>query len=267
MTWNTDTLRAALRHKFPAKEYAVLEEVRNSTGFTRRERYADALVMGLWPSRGLTLLGIEIKQSRPDWMAELKQPEKADAIARYCDQWALLVSDPKIVQPGELPPNWGLLAPNKAEWSEGGKLKWLKEPTALSPVPIDRTFLAALCRAVARDESAELDRRLGSRLETARKEAQQALQAGHRQEVDRLEKRLNVLTTNVRTFEEATGLRVGEGWHNRNLGDQLRQLNRLSAIHGFQEQLLRLAQQAQAVARAARENQWELNEEPGDWSI
>lgn len=267
MSWNTHTLRVALRAKFDPKEYALLEEVRNSTGYIRSERYADALVMGLWPSRGLTLLGIEIKQSRTDWVKELKEPAKADAFARYCDQWALLVADPKIIHEGELPPNWGLLAPAKSEWSEDGKLKWVKEPNPLQPVPIDRPFLAALCRTLAREEDAWMKHRLEARLTAGITEACARLNAEHAQKLERLEGRLKILTDNVRTFEAGTGLRVGDGYRNQDLGRQLQQLGKLAAVKGLQDQLEHLARQAGVIARAAREHQRELNEEPDEWSI
>lgn len=55
------------------------------------------------------ILGFEVKVSRSDWLSELKKPEKADSLARYCDRWYLVISDPKIVKDGELPPTWGLL--------------------------------------------------------------------------------------------------------------------------------------------------------------
>jgi hypothetical protein len=35
-------------------------------------RHADVVVMGLWPSRGLKLMGFEIKAGRGDWLGELR---------------------------------------------------------------------------------------------------------------------------------------------------------------------------------------------------
>ena len=45
----------------------------------------DAVIMSLWPSRGLELHGVEIKVSRADWKREAADPAKAEAIAAYCD--------------------------------------------------------------------------------------------------------------------------------------------------------------------------------------
>lgn len=53
----------ALRHHYPAREYALLPQVGNGTG-SRCNRHADALALSLWPSRGLHLNGFEIKSHR-----------------------------------------------------------------------------------------------------------------------------------------------------------------------------------------------------------
>ena len=82
----SNSIEDALRFSFPEDQYALLFEVRNSTGYGKRIRSADALAMSLWPSRGLELIGFEIKRSRIDWLKELSQPEKAEEICRFCDQ-------------------------------------------------------------------------------------------------------------------------------------------------------------------------------------
>src|SRR5574342_435271 len=97
---------AALRKRFPAAEYAFLEQVANSTGSGVRG-WADAIAMGLWPSRGISLWGFEVKVSRSDWKRELAKPKKSSEIQGYCDH-SLVVTTPDIVEPSELPKNWGL---------------------------------------------------------------------------------------------------------------------------------------------------------------
>ena len=68
-----------LRVKYPLPAFALLEQVADGTG-ARNYRWADALVMGVWPSRGYHLLGFEVKVSRSDWLHELHKPAKADAL-------------------------------------------------------------------------------------------------------------------------------------------------------------------------------------------
>lgn len=138
---NTLQVKEALKKKYESNEWALLFEVRNSTGHTRVERYADAIAMNLWPSRGLSVLGFEIKVSRGDWLNELKQPEKADPIIKYCDYFYLVVGDKNIIKGGELPDNWGLIVP----FGEN-KLKIKKEAPRLKPIPLDKRFIASMMR-------------------------------------------------------------------------------------------------------------------------
>lgn len=77
-----DAIMAA--HCLP--EWACFAEVRNATG-ANAKRSADAVALNLWPSRGLTVRGFEIKVSKADLRNEIAQPDKAEAIATYCDEW------------------------------------------------------------------------------------------------------------------------------------------------------------------------------------
>ena len=71
--------------KYPGPAWVVLAEVCNGTGFAAN-RWADAVAFGVWPSRGLRIVGFELKSSRSDWRRELENPAKADDIACYCDE-------------------------------------------------------------------------------------------------------------------------------------------------------------------------------------
>lgn len=143
----SEDIRAALSKKFCAPEYALFFEVGDATG-GRARRWADAVAMGLWPSRGLSLSGFEIKVSRQDWVKEMRQPAKAEAIAQYCSQW-WMVTAPGLIKDGELPELWGHfeLHPNG--------LRVIKPAPITEAVPISREFLAALLR-----RASELDRKI-----------------------------------------------------------------------------------------------------------
>ena len=80
-----------LREKYKAPEYAYLTEVRNATGYSRRDTYADGIAMSLWPSRGLEVMGFEIKVSRSDLLQELRALNKSAPIQKYCDRWHLVL--------------------------------------------------------------------------------------------------------------------------------------------------------------------------------
>lgn len=108
-------------------------------------RCADFIAMDLYPANGLALHGHEVKVSRSDWLAEMRQPEEADAFRPYMDHWSLVVADRAIVRSGELPPFWGLMAPGA-----DGRLRVYQGAPRAIPEPLPRTMLAALLRSTVR---------------------------------------------------------------------------------------------------------------------
>ena len=141
----TDEVREILRRRYASPEWAFLEEVRNQTGYQKKvERYADGVAVNLWPSRGLEVLGFEIKARRGDWVKELKDPSKSVEIQQYCDRWWVVAGGRNIVQPGELPPTWGLMVVH----GNGGKRRLVctQEAPKLDSKPLDK-FIGASCGA------------------------------------------------------------------------------------------------------------------------
>ena len=152
-------IKAALRMRYTAPQYATLEEVRNATGrikrrrvinkitgdvTTDRPRYADMIAVGLWPSLGLEILGFEVKTTRADWLKEISDEKKAVAVQQYCDRWYLVVPHKnyeKTVRDGELPATWGMLTVDDA-----GVVREIVVALKLDARPITRAFLASLMR-------------------------------------------------------------------------------------------------------------------------
>lgn len=124
--------------------YAVAEHVRSNTGMETR-RTIDFMALDCWPRQGMHLHGHEVKVSRSDWLRELREPEKSVEFRSFCNRWWLVVSDAKIVHPGELPDGWGLMAP-----ASTGRLRVRHAAPVLDPAPLPRTFLAALARSIQR---------------------------------------------------------------------------------------------------------------------
>src|SRR5690349_6303461 len=89
-------LRVALKLAHPADEFVTLFEVPESSGSAYGSR-ADAIVFSLHASRGFEMTGFEFKCNRGDWLGELRNPAKADRIARYCDRWCLFAT-PGVVK-------------------------------------------------------------------------------------------------------------------------------------------------------------------------
>lgn len=196
---DADKMRAMLRKKFPPEQYAMLYEVRDAAGFSAR-RNADVIVVGLWPSRGCAVEGMEIKISRGDWLRELKKPQKAEAFVRFCDRWWVIAADQNIVKVDELPPTWGLMAPR------GNGLGILRQAPDLKPESVDRMFLAAMMkRAVdTAADSPEVRARIDARVEEIRGEQKRRVDGAtamlQREKLD--------LENAIAKFEEASGVRI-----------------------------------------------------------
>jgi len=197
---------------------ALFEQVGNATG-ARARRHADLVAMGLWPSRGLWLEGVEVKVSRSDWLSELRQPDKADPIAKFCDFWWLAIGDEAIVKEGELPERWGLLV------LSSGKLVCKKQAPQLEPEPLTRGFISALLRR-ARDAQ-EAIRRNAER-EGFNRGVESAPQA---QETERTnaEHELAMIKSSLAEFEKASGLKI-DGWNGGKLGGLVA---RIEQLHGW----------------------------------
>jgi hypothetical protein len=225
-------LYTRLQCSFPSPQYITLEEVRDATGFDGR-RTADAMAISLYRSRGKAVWGFEFKVSRSDWLHELKQPEKAEAILRYCDYWALVVPDKDLVKPGELPANWGLYVAQK------NKLKCVIPCPKLDPIPMDRRMLTALLYAqnqkhVKADEAA---------LRKARDE-------GYAEGVSRgkdghFEKSYTELRDRVEKFEKASGVQIQYSWNSEKIGEAVHAI-----MHGDSE-IKRLLCQAEYGVKSA----------------
>lgn len=137
-----------VRRRYPADEgmslsHVVLEEVAPGTGWVRFQRFADVLALGVWPSKGLTLDGYEVKASRADLKRELAELTKHQALARYCDSWWLVAWDEAVLIDG-IPEEWGILL--TADDDDGRKLVVKRKATARTPEPWPRAFICSLVR-------------------------------------------------------------------------------------------------------------------------
>ncbi len=129
-------IRAALTAKYvPARtvdrpDWVLIEEARSGPGFDGNNGQCDMLAINLYKSRGMHLVGYEIKVSTSDMRAELKQPEKAERFARFCRSW-WVVTTPKVWEATqhEIPPNWGVMTLA----TPGGRLVKKQTPTKREP--------------------------------------------------------------------------------------------------------------------------------------
>ena len=210
MTQSEFSLFKALRKLYPAAEYALLPQVANGTG-SNAKRHADALALSLWPSRGLTLTGFEIKSYRGDWVRELRNPAKADVIQSYCHQWYIVAGGP-FIETDELPPNWGLYAFNE----KNGLVKVKTAPVVAPTRTPDLSFVAAILRKAQESVGPEAE------IQEAKAEAYQNGLAAGKLDAERALKDYTRLQHAVSAFEKASGLTLNKYSNGRELGEAVK---------------------------------------------
>lgn len=196
---NTGELERRLHNKYHGDDFALCFDVRNDAGF-HASRAADAMGIGLWPSRGCHLYGFEIKASRTDWLKELKNAAKAEAFIPYCDYWYIVAGSREIVKPGELPEGWGLIVPR-------GEGLEIVTPAATNPEPrkMPRGMLAALVkRAQTQNPNAGVLKQAFEKGEKVGFERGKNTRPDNGHELERL----RALRVHVDSFHKATGIDV-----------------------------------------------------------
>jgi hypothetical protein len=195
---SSQMMRDAMAHRWKAPEHAVMWEVGDATG-GRHTRRADAVIMGLWPSLGIDLHGVEIKTYRSDWLRELKDRGKSEQIARYCDFWWVHAA-PDVVKPEELGIGWGLRVYDSRAWST------VVEAGRREAEPVSREFLAALLRRADQQVTKEAKRIADASLASEREAIDRRIEERVRERT-----RLNAsLVTIAEEFEKATGFSIEE---------------------------------------------------------
>lgn len=195
----TEQIKAALRGRFCQPEWALFFEVADGTGASQR-RWADAMAMNMWGSRGLALHGFEIKVSRSDWKRELANPAKAESIAGLCDFWTI-VAPKNMIPLDELPPGWGLLEVD----SELKMVQRVAGPKNERPAEFTRSFVASLLRSAAKvDESI-----IRGAIEIARSDWEKTVEDRIRQRTDYLRSEGAEAIKTIEEFKALSGIDLG----------------------------------------------------------
>lgn len=229
----------ALRQRFAPPAWVVLTGVANGTG-VHASRYADALAMSVWPSRGLELHGFEVKTSRSDFLRELKKPDKAESIAAYCDRWWIAAGSKDVAAPEDLPPAWGLLVPH------GKTMKIVKDASKTSAKKLTRVFLAAVLRRVSEQHDASRIRdMLRAEVQAeVRREATEAAKTRYEFENEALRQHLAESRAQVTKLQDqiaiASDLRLSPGLIGRGI-------SLLKALSGYRGSRQRLSYMIQSI--------------------
>jgi hypothetical protein len=243
----TVKLQEAVRRSYPAIEYAMFYEVSNGTGLAGGSNYADIVAMGLWPSRGLNVLGFELKASRGDWLREKAKPEKSVAIQRYCDLWYLVTAKGVVLDQAEIPENWG--------WLElvGTRLYTRKKAPKLKAEPLTREFTAAVLRRAGQVTEEAVSVRVATALAEARAKDAVAVE----REIARRSSDNAKAIEAIEAFEAASGIQIPL-YAGGNVGEAFAAFQRLCQSTSGWDGLEAMARSCERVLEAIRATHAEL---------
>lgn len=241
----TTPLLDVLSKSYQYPHFAFMREFRDATGFDAI-RSADALAFGMYVSRGQVIIGFEVKVSRSDWLRELKDPAKADPIARYCDYFNLVVpaSGPGVCAISELPLPWGLIQVDV----ERGKTKTVKKAEKLDAAPITRSFLCAIVKQAMDSIGVPGQIALQQARDEGYREGEQA--AGYRM------KQLVDLEEQVTAFRQKSGIDINSYSDGRELGDAVTIVQKV--IHGDNSVIWNMEHTEAALARSLKQVQGDI---------
>ncbi|MFZ5850337.1 MAG: hypothetical protein ACOYY2_02945 [Actinomycetota bacterium] len=131
--------RAYRNGAYRGRRYVYAEHVRRHPNWG--QRVLDAMAIDTWGSGRFGVAGFEVKATRSDWLAELRNPSKAGVFLPYCRAFYLVAASPDIVR-DDLPAGWGLLVPRGRGLTEVRPSLLLREPEPMPP-----ELLAGLARA------------------------------------------------------------------------------------------------------------------------
>lgn len=255
--WDQDSVLDVIQsHRHSGEAWAFLRDCPNNTSIGK-SREADAIAVGCWSSKGLTIHGYEVKVSRADWRAEIQNHEKSLEFMKLVDFW-WLAAPPGVAELAEVPGNWGFIEVNKnpkGEYSakirkQASRLNREGAGAAGGMVPYG-LFSAALRRAVKTDPG---EQRLQKAIDEAYKNGHDAAQAYADQQKSRdqsyAEREAEQLREQIKHFEESTGFKV-QRWH---VEEQAAKFKRVVEICDFDPfRLESMAREAERIRLAALE--------------
>ncbi|MBU2704094.1 hypothetical protein Ga0466249_005247 [Sporomusaceae bacterium BoRhaA] len=225
---------AALRDRYKQPEWALFFEVGSGTGANCR-RHADALAMNMYPSRGLSIVGFEIKVSRGDLKRELENPVKAEEIARFCNEWFLAVPEGLIKDDDLIPAAWGVIE------CKDGRIWINKKAEQLKPQPITKQFMAAVLRAAGKVD----EETFHAAINQERNECYKQYEENLKSQVEMQTKRLRETLKNYEQFEQLTGEKIGAYADVEGLAERWKLATNIKQLYGKYDGIKAVLRQAE----------------------
>ena len=163
-------------------------------------RRADAVAMNIWPSKNYQMHCFEVKVSRADFMHEMKDPAKAEAVGQFCD-FFWLAAPVGLVRVDEVPLTWGLI-----ELTKGG-LRVKKQAPMREAIEFTRSFAASLLRAGEDRSERQIEQLVRERTEGVERRAKEAAEAKYERALEQQKSRNDGLEKWRDDFEAAFGSR------------------------------------------------------------
>lgn len=190
------------------EQYVCIEEARAGAGFKGNDGRCDFLAINTWQSRGMELIGHEVKVSMSDWKAELSKPKKAERFARFCRRWYVVVPNELAAKiKHEVPPLWGLLSV-----SPKGNVREVIAAPARKPEDVPAWWwvgwLAQIDRQHKRGMAQTIQRRMSEERIALREKVEADVEYRRRHAIEATEK----LRENAQALRNATGIDLQHIW-------------------------------------------------------
>ena len=246
-----DEIKIMLQEKhYDESKHMIAFEVADGTG-SHASRWADAVSMELWPSNDYKIVGYEIKVSRSDWLSELKQPDKSQAISQFCDQW-YLVAPKDVLGIDELPKGWG--------WMQATKniLRVKIRAPQRDSSPPDKSFMASFLRkAVAKYTDKSMLNEMRIRISDQQKKHWESY---FKSQLERFEETADEHKKMIADFQKRSGINI-YNWTYKKTADAIKALTEESRRESLIDQLSNHTERQKLMV----ENNMKIIEALKDW--
>jgi hypothetical protein len=214
----------------------------------RCQRRFDLIAINGWESGNREVHGVEIKVSRSDFLAEMKDPAKSKPLAALCNRY-WLACPPGVAEANEVPASWGMLVVHDSQ------VRQAKAAPDLDPVPwSDATWRCMLWRCAQRTTTRrELSIAESAGYERRRRE-DEAAQIRRESEAKR---RAEAEQSRIKIWEDATGVAItrwisdGQLMGIARIAQRLHELQRSKLADEIEQRGAHLAEIAADLAKQA----------------